>query len=1110
MFLSRITHLTVLLTVSMLMGAELGDGGGAVTKSKQNNITVPPELKAEVWAGAAMLANPVAFAFDEKGRMFLAETHRQGVGVPDNRAHAYWLEDDVKAQSVEDRVKKYEKWQHRTPLTTFTGAGEMVRMIADSNGDGVADLTTDFAGPFNEVLDGTAAGLIVKDGEVWFTCIPHVWKLSDKDGDGKAEVKDKVFTGFGVRDAFRGHDLHGLVWGPDGRLYFSMADRGYNIPMPDGSRLRDPMDDGRGAVFRCWPDGTGLEVFAKGLRNPQELAFDALGNLFTVDNNGDSGDRARLVHVVEGGDTGWCMTYQYGTPAITEGGKYGRGPWDAEGLWHLQTPEQAAWILPPVAHITDGPSGLVYYPGVTAIGDEKYADSFFICDFKGAAANSGVWNFSVERNGAGFAMKKIDKFVWNVLATDCDFAPDGRFYVSDFIDGWTGKNEGYIFAVADEKLVKDAKVLEVKEIFEEGFAKRDVVDLAGLLNHADMRVRLRVQYALAEKGGDEVLAVFVKQAKEGVTVPARLHGVWGLGSLRHQVTEVVEVLVPMLDDADVNLRTQVAKTLGDLKGEPIAGALLARFELEQEAAVFAELGIALGKQLADSKDAVLKRKAQEVAVAVWAKNADKDVVLRHAMSMLLSGVGDRAALAGLSKHENRSVRMGAVLALRRLLAPELREFLADEDDLVVTETARAIYDANVVEALPALAAVLANEKTVGAGQALTLRAVNAAMRVGDAKVLSEWASNAKAPEASRREALFLLAHWAEPSPFERVVGFHRPLEKRDVAPALAALSPHLLELLGTTGKVADEALRAALALRAKLPGSLLVSLLKDGKRDASTRSEALRLLAQEKDAALGEGLEISAAAGSPAELRIAAAILLAETDADKAVKVLGEVVKSGKTAQQQQAVAALAAMKDDRAQMAVVGLMDELLAGRLPSTLKLDVLTAAETVPAAKEKLTAWQARLPADNMFAAFDVSLDGGDPVRGKDLFANHTAAQCMRCHKVSGGGGLAGPELSKIAGRLPKEKLLESVINPSAVIAPGYGIASVTLKDGSSLAGILKAEDAQSVTILDGEGKEVKVQLADIASRTPAISSMPPMFALLTKQEIRDLVAYLATLK
>lgn len=1105
---SRLTHWAILFsaTASALCAAELGDSGSSAP-IQPNAITAPPELKAEIWAEASMLANPVAFCFDEKGRMFVAETHRQGVGVPDNRAHPYWLEDDVMAKSIEDRVAKYEKWQTRTPLTTFTSAGEMIRLIEDSNGDGIADKSSDFAGPFNELLDGTAAGLLMKDGDLWFTCIPHLWRIRDGDGDGKAEVKEKIHTGFGVRDAFRGHDMHGLVWGTDGRLYFSMADRGYNIPMKDGSRLRDPMDDGRGAVFRCWPDGSELEVYARGLRNPQELAFDALGNLFTVDNNGDSGDRARLVHVMEGGDSGWCMTYQYGTPAITEK-KYGRGPWDAEGLWHLREPGQAAWVLPPVAHITDGPSGLVYYPGVTTLGD-KYQDSFFVCDFKGNAANSGVWNFAVEPEGAGFKMTRNDKFVWKVLATDCDFAPDGRFYVSDFIDGWVGKDAGYVFAVSDPKLVDDAAVQEVKRIFEEGFAGRSHEELAKLLHHADMRVRLRAQYALAEKADEKALAVFARQAKEGDNSAARLHGVWGLGALRGQASAAAAKLAPFLDDADVNVRAQTAKVLGDVKADS-ASALLARFGKEEVLPVLAQLALALGKLPSVKASDDLRTKVFAALVAALEKNADGDLVLRHALSFGLAGAAHEAQLGELRKHASASVRMGAVLALRQQGGGRLRDFLKDKDVLIATEAARAVYDVNVEEALPELAALLAEPSTVTAPEPLTLRAVNAALRTGDAKLLADWAANVKAPETSRREALWLLAHWAEPPKFERVVGFYRPLEKRDAAPALAALQPHLLTLLGTSGKVADEALRAALALQAKLPGDLLVDLLKDGKREASTRAEALRLLAQKKDAALPRGLQVATETGAPAELRVAAAALLAESDATKAVEVLMTVVKTGKTAQQQEAVSVLASLKQDVARKAVLSLLDEFLEGKLPVSLQLDVLEAAQLAPEAQGKLAAWQAGLPAGDLVAPYQVCLEGGNVARGKDLFANHTAAQCMRCHKVGGGGGLAGPELSKVAARLPREKILESMVNPSAQIAPGYGMASVTLKDGSSLVGILKAENADALVILDAQGKEVKVALEQIATRAPVISSMPPMFALLGKREIRDLVAYLATLK
>ena len=107
-----------------------------------------------------------------------------------------------------------------------------------------------------------------------------------------------------------------------------------------------------GSVLRCNPDGTELEVFASGLRNPQELAFDEYGNLFTGDNNSDSGDKARWVYLVEGGDSGWRIGYQFIESPIS------RGPWNEEKLWYPAFAGQAAYIVPPIANIADGPSGL--------------------------------------------------------------------------------------------------------------------------------------------------------------------------------------------------------------------------------------------------------------------------------------------------------------------------------------------------------------------------------------------------------------------------------------------------------------------------------------------------------------------------------------------------------------------------------------------------------------------------------------------------------------------------------------------------------------------------------------------------------------------------------
>ncbi len=65
-------------------------------------------------------------------------------------------------------------------------------------------------------------------------------------------------------------------------------------------------------------------------------------------------------------------------------------------------------------------------------------------------------------------------------------------------------------------------------------------------------------------------------------------------------------------------------------------------------------------------------------------------------------------------------------------------------------------------------------------------------------------------------------------------------------------------------------------------------------------------------------------------------------------------------------------------------------------------------------------------------------------------HPAAQCIRCHKIGSTGGVLGPDLSKIASRLTSKKILESLINPQAELAEGYGLLVATLKDGTTISG------------------------------------------------------------
>ena len=209
----------------------------------------------------------------------------------------------------------------------------------------------------------TAAGVLPRDGKVWFTNIPHLWLLEDADGDGVAEKRERVASGFGVRVGFLGHDLHGLRIGHDGRLYFSIGDRGASVTTTEG---RKPIRRST-AHPRCELDGSGSRFTIMDCAT-HRMAFDQFGNLFTGDNNSDGGDPARWVHAVEGGDSGWRIGWQFlnSAPWTTR-----RGPWLDENVFSGRTRGASH---PADRQHRQRPIRLTYYPG-TGFGD-RYSDMF--------------------------------------------------------------------------------------------------------------------------------------------------------------------------------------------------------------------------------------------------------------------------------------------------------------------------------------------------------------------------------------------------------------------------------------------------------------------------------------------------------------------------------------------------------------------------------------------------------------------------------------------------------------------------------------------------------------------------------------------------------------
>ncbi|MEO0039267.1 MAG: hypothetical protein RIS38_215, partial [Verrucomicrobiota bacterium] len=187
--------------------------------------------------------------------------------------------------------------------------------------------------------------------------------------------------------------------------------------------------------------------------------------------------------------------------------------------------------------------------------------------------------------------------------------------------------------------------------------------------------------------------------------------------------------------------------------------------------------------------------------------------------------------------------------------------------------------------------------------------------------------------------------------------------------------------------------------------------------------------------------------------------------------------------------------------------------GVSPAAIELLEAAAQRPESAVKEALAVTrQAIAGGEDKLARWMPALEGGDAKNGFALFTALPAGQCLRCHRASddahAAGGEAGPNLAGIAKRGDRRYLLESVVNAGAVVVSGYGTVNLELANGGALVGTLIKESPGHVDV-DVAGNRWRVARKDIKAMSAPVSGMPALEAVLSLNEVRDLVAWLATL-
>jgi len=291
------------------------------------------------------------------------------------------------------------------------------------------------------------------------------------------------------------------------------------------------------------------------------------------------------------------------------------------------------------------------------------------------------------------------------------------------------------------------------------------------------------------------------------------------------------------------------------------------------------------------------------------------------------------------------------------------------------------------------------------------------------------------------------------------------------------------------------ALRAISATYKNLRTERLVELLK--QTDPTFRIEVLRALKDRADAKSAPAvLAIAQDAKEPAAVRAQAVLTLSATGTD--ANILVSLAGDPETVVRQEALRALTGTKLDQNQeaallLAIKGKDDSsaLVARVLGKPVNADRPEATNT--------DAWLKRL-------------DGpADPDAGRRVFESPKLAGCYKCHQVEGRGANVGPDLSLI-GRTERKWIVESVLQPSTVVAPHYQAWKIQLTDDRTLTGLLVGTYLDVSEYIDEKGNRFKVPAGDVADVRAAKNSIMPdgLLDKLTDQEIRDLIAYLSTRK
>ena len=991
----------------------------------------PKGIKVEIVAEAPTVVNPVGMTFADDGTPFVLEWRPSPGDEWREAAETFTYKDGStrKVATMKKRVK------------------DVVKVLSASKENGAYDRS-------RVVLeDELPSSILLHDGWLYLSGRGTVRRYRQSKEGGPYDVKQVIAQGF---CGFHHHQVSGMTIGNDGRLYLTSGDDDNYVEGSDGSRatvLRT------GAVFRCRPDGSKMEVFSLGYRNPyRDVAFDAVGNMFHVDNDNEDGSKfmgCRLMHVSEGSDFGWRL--RQGARCCS--------PDPVRGAVAGELPGK----VPPLLKTGRGaPAGLLIYN-----------DTFFPESYRGLLLYPDVYRrliraYRVEREGATF--KVVEEFElmysFDPLFRPCQMltGPDGAIYVVD----WRTNSGGA------GRLWGDGKNGRIYRL-----------TWAGTREQAALPTRPMDSWAKIGKLSDEELLKTL--ASENMTDRQKAQH-----AIRRRGDKLRPALLKLLEDRDRPLQARIAAL----------GALHSSWSFDAAGGC---------RKLLRSSEADLRRLAVEAlgmhraarGLEVTALLEDNDPAVRRAAALALARTGAPGTadllVSQLAAEDGKDVVLfdGLVRAVERLGKVGIERLLALTESGDQKKLDRAVEVFTMLRTRPAADAIprLLNNPHPSVRQR--------------ADLLRSYNNYLLDPPVSLEPALAYLAKHPDEALPVKLAGL-------EVLSANGALKGERAKkwLLGLLED--DDAglrlavLKAVADTRLREAAAFVTRLVKEERRPVEERTaaaKALRVLGDPSAVpALREVLEEGTQTPAQLVLRSEALRALAALDSKAAGKYALACLTEKHRPLQIEAVQVLATRPEGARKAGQL-----FLAGKLPRDLLPYVSEALRThagkdAEAATMLTAVLKTGLLLDSSPKALarvrELVRTKGNPRRGRQLFLDADKLACIKCHKMEGVGGSIGPDLTRLWDTHTVEKIMEAIIDPDREIKEGYQTYVATTKKGQVFSGLKISQSGEEVVLRDATGKDVRLARKDLESLEASKRSLMPanVVALLTYDQFIDLVAFL----